>query len=326
MANMTYAQAVRKVIQEEMRRDDKVFVMGEDVEKLGGVFGTTRDLYKEFGTDRIRNTPISESAIVGAAVGAASAGMRPIAELMYWDFAFVAANQIFNQMCKTRYVFGGNAKLPIVLRSQQGTGRGNAATHSQSLETIFMHIPGVKVACPSTPAEAAGLLRTAIRDDNPVCFFEHKALYITKGEVPDDPEFMIPFGKADIKREGSDVTIVTNLLYVSRALEAAEELAKEGISAEVIDPRTLVPFDYDTVTESVKKTGRLVVVHEAHQNCGWGAQVVAEVSKRAFRYLDAAPIHLGAKPCPLPFNPGLEAAVIPSVKEIVDACKATMYR
>ena len=201
MANMTYAQAVRKVIQEEMRRDDKVFVMGEDVEKLGGVFGTTRDLYKEFGTERIRNTPISESAIVGAAVGAASAGMRPIAELMYWDFAFVAADQIFNQMCKTRYVFGGNAKLPIVLRSQQGTGRGNAATHSQSLETIFMHIPGVKVACPSTPAEAAGLLRTAIRDDNPVCFFEHKALYITKGEVPDDPEFMIPFGKADIKRE-----------------------------------------------------------------------------------------------------------------------------
>ena len=216
-------------------------------------------------------------------------------------------------MCKTRYVFGGNAKLPIVLRSQQGTGRGNAATHSQSLESIFMHIPGVKVACPSTPAEAAGLLRTAISDDNPVCFFEHKALYI-------------PFGKADIKREGSDVTIVTNLLYVSRALEAAEELAKEGISAEVIDPRTLVPFDYDTVVESVKKTGRLVVVHEAHKNCGWGAQVITEVSNRAFRYLDAAPIHLGAKACPLPFNPGLEAAVIPSVKEIVDACKATLYR
>ena len=326
MANLTYAQAIRKVIQEEMQRDDKVFCMGEDCEKLGGVFGTTRDLYKEFGTDRIRNTPISESAIVGAAVGAASAGMRPIAELMYWDFAFVAADQIFNQMCKTRYVFGGNAKLPIVLRSQQGTGRGNAATHSQSLETIFMHIPGVKVACPSTPAEAAGLLRTAIREDNPICFFEHKALYASKGEVPDDPDFMIPFGKADIKREGSDVTIVTNLLYVSRALEAAEELAKEGISAEVIDPRTLVPFDYDTVVESVKKTGRLVVVHEAHKNCGWGAQVITEVSSRAFRYLDAAPVHLGAKACPLPFNPGLEAAVIPSVKEIVDACKATLYR
>ena len=326
MANMTYAQAIRKVIQEEMRRDDKVFCMGEDCEKLGGVFGTTRDLYKEFGTDRIRNTPISESAIVGAAVGAASAGMRPIAELMYWDFAFVAADQIFNQMAKTRYVFGGNAKLPIVLRSQQGTGRGNAATHSQSLETMFMHIPGLKVACPSTPAEAAGLLRTAIRDDNPICFFEHKALYITKGEVPDDPEFMIPFGKADIKREGSDVTIVTNLLYVGRALEAAEELAKEGISAEVIDPRTLVPFDYDTVEASVKKTGRLVVVHEAHQTNGWGAQVVSQVGQMVFPYLDAAPIHLGAKACPLPFNLELEKAVIPSIKEIVDACKKTLYR
>jgi len=326
MAKMTYAQAIRMVIQQEMQRDDKVFCMGEDCEKLGGVFGTTRDLYKEFGTERIRNTPISESAIVGAALGAACGGMRPIAELMYWDFAFVAADQIFNQVAKTRYVFGGNAKIPLVIRSQEGTGRGNAATHSQCVESMFMHIPGIKVACPSTPAEAAGLLRTAIRDDNPVCFFEHKALYINKGEVPEDPDFMIPFGKADIKREGSDVTIVANLLYVSRALEAAEELAKEGISAEVIDPRTMVPFDYDTVVESVKKTGRLVVVHEAHKNCGWGAQVITEVSSRAFRYLDAAPVHLGAKACPLPFNPGLEAAVIPSGQEIVDACKATLYR
>ena len=326
MAKLTYAQAIRQVIQQEMQRDERVFVMGEDVEKLGGVFGTTRDLYKEFGVDRIRNTPISESAIVGSALGAACAGMRPIAELMYWDFAFVCADQIFNQVCKTRYVFGGNAKIPLVIRSQEGTGRGNAATHSQCVESIFMHIPGVKVACPSTPAEAAGLLRTAIRDDNPVCFFEHKALYATKGEVPDDPDFAIPFGKADIKREGTDVTIVANLLYVSRALEAAEDLAKEGISAEVIDPRTLVPFDYDTVAESVKKTGRLVVVHEAHQSNGWGAQVAAKIGQMVFPYLDAAPMHLGAKACPLPFNIGLESAVIPSIKEIVDACKAAMYR
>ena len=326
MADMSYAQAIRMVIEQEMKRDERVFVMGEDVEKLGGVFGTTRDLYKEFGTDRIRNTPISESAIVGAALGAACAGMRPVAELMYWDFSFVAADQIFNQVAKTRYVFGGNARIPLVLRSQQGTGRGNAATHSQSLESIFMHIPGLKVVCPSTPAEAAGLLRTAIRDDNPVCFFEHKALYATKCDVPDDPDFMLPFGKADIKREGTDVTIVANMLYVSRALEAADALAAEGISAEVIDPRTLVPFDYDTVAESVKKTGRLVVVHEAHRNNGWGAQVVSEVGQMVFPYLDAAPVHLGAKACPLPFNPGLEAAVIPSVKEIVDACKASLYR
>ena len=268
MAILTYAQAIRETIAQEMRRDGKVFVMGEDVEKLGGTYGCTRDLYKEFGSERVRNTPISEQAFVGAGLGAACGGMRPIVELMYWDFSFVCADQIFNQVAKTRYIFGGQARIPLVIRGQQGTGRGNAATHSQSVESIFMHIPGLKVVCPSTPAEAAGLLRTAIRDDNPVCFFEHKMLYATKGEVPEDPDFMIPFGKADIKRAGTDVTIVTNLLYVKHALAAAEELAKEGISAEVIDPRTLVPFDYDTIVESVKKTGRLVVVHEAHQNNG----------------------------------------------------------
>lgn len=326
MSILTYSQAIRRTIEQEMKRDERVFVMGEDVEKLGGVYGCTRDLYKEFGTDRIRNTPISESAIVGAALGAACTGMRPIAELMYWDFAFVAADQIFNQVCKTRYVFGGHAKIPLVIRSQEGTGRGNAATHSQCLETLFMHIPGIKVVCPSTPAEAAGLLRTAIRDDNPVAFFEQKVLYASKGEVPDDPEFMIPFGKADVKREGSDVTVVANLMYVQKALQAAEELAKEGISVEIIDPRTLVPFDYDTVASSVKKTGRLVVVHEAHQNAGWGAQVITETAKRVFPYLDAAPIHLGAKACPLPFNRGLEAAVIPQVEDIIAAVKTTMYR
>lgn len=326
MAILTYAQAIRETIAQEMRRDGKVFVMGEDVEKLGGTYGCTRDLYKEFGSERVRNTPISEQAFVGAGLGAACGGMRPIVELMYWDFSFVCADQIFNQVAKTRYIFGGQAKIPLVIRGQQGTGRGNAATHSQSVESIFMHIPGLKVVCPSTPAEAAGLLRTAIRDDNPVCFFEHKMLYATKGEVPEDPDFMIPFGKADIKRAGTDVTIVTNLLYVKHALAAAEELAKEGISAEVIDPRTLVPFDYDTIVESVKKTGRLVVVHEAHQNNGWGAQVITETMRRAFRYLDAAPIHLGAKACPLPFNLGLEQAVIPSVEDIVNACRAVAYK
>lgn len=326
MSVMSYSQAIRQVIEQEMKRDEKVFVMGEDIEKLGGVFGCTRDLYKEFGTERIRNTPISEQALIGAGLGSACCGMRPIVELMYWDFVLVAGDQIFNQVAKTRYVFGGNAKIPLVIRGQQGVGRGNAATHSQSLESLFMHIPGVKVACPSTPADAAGLLRTAIRDDNPVCFFEHKALYITKGEVPDDPEFMIPFGKADIKREGKDVTIIADLLYVSKALEAAEILAKEGISAEVIDPRTLVPFDYDTVVESVKKTGRLVAVHEAHKNNGWGAQVITEVMNRAFKYFDAAPEHLGAKACPLPFNLGLENAVVPQVREIVEAAKRTLNR
>ncbi len=326
MSIKSYAMAIRDVIAEEMRRDERVFIMGEDVETLGGIFGCTRDLYKEFGTQRVRNTPISEAAIVGAGVGAACAGMRPIVELMYMDFTFVAMDQILNQAAKTRYIFGGKAKIPLVIRGQQGIGRGNAATHSQSVETIFMHIPGLKVVCPSTAADAAGLLRTAIRDDNPVMFFEHKALYQVKSEVPDDPEFMIPFGQADVKREGTDITIVANLLYVSRALKAAEKLAEDGISAEVIDPRTLVPLDLDTIEKSVKKTGRLVVVHEAHRTAGWGAEIAAEITERVFPYLDAPPLRLGAKACPLPFNLGLENAATPQVDDIVKATKATLYK
>ena len=326
MSMKTYSMAIRDVIEAEMRRDDRVFIMGEDIETLGGIFGCTKDLVKEFGPERVRNTPISEAGFVGAGLGAACAGMRPIVELMYMDFSYVAMDQLLNQVAKTRYIFGGNAKIPLVIRGQQGIGRGNAATHSQSIETFFMHIPGLKVACPSTPAEAAGLLRTAIRDDNPVMFFEHKALYASKGEVPDDPEFMIPFGKADVKREGKDVTIVANLLYVGRALEAAKELEKEGIQAEVIDPRTLVPLDMSTIVESVKKTGRLVVVHEAHRNAGWGAEVAAQVTQEAFPYLDAAPLRLGAAPCPLPFNLNLENAATPQVADIVKAAKAVLYK
>lgn len=327
MAKLSYAMAIRQVIRQEMERDGRVFCLGEDIEKHGGCYGCTRGLYQEFGAERIRNTPISESAIVGAALGAACCGMRPIAELMYWDFAFVSADQLFNQVAKTRYIFGGKAKIPLVIRSQQGTGKGNAATHSQSVESIFMHIPGIKVVCPSTPADAAGLLRTAIRDDNPVAMFEEKILYANlKDEVPDDPEFMIPFGVADVKRPGTDVTIVVNLLYVHRALEAAKALAAEGISAEVIDPRTLVPLDLDTIAQSVRKTGRLVVVHEAHRNNGWGAEVAAQITERCFPYLDAAPLRLGAKACPIPFNLTLENAILPSVRDIVNACKATLYR
>ena len=326
MSIKTYAMAVRDTIAAEMRRDEKVFVMGEDVESIGSIFGCTRDLTAEFGRERAFNTPISEAGFVGAGLGAACTGMRPIVELMYMDFSLVAMDQLINQVAKTRYIFGGRAKIPLVIRGQQGIGRGNAATHSQSLETIFMHFPGLKVACPSTGRDAAGLLRTAIRDDNPVMFFEHKALYATKGEVPDDPEFMLPFGKADVKRAGTDVTIVANLLYVSRALEAAEALAKEGISAEVIDPMTLVPFDKETVIESVKKTGRLVVVHEAHRTAGWGAEVAAMVTEEAFRYLDAPPLRLGTKACPLPFNVELENAATPQVADIVAAAKRVCYQ
>lgn len=326
MSIKTYAMAVRDTIAAEMRRDEKVFVMGEDVESIGSIFGCTRDLTAEFGRERAFNTPISEAGFVGAGLGAACTGMRPIVELMYMDFSLVAMDQLINQVAKTRYIFGGRAKIPLVIRGQQGIGRGNAATHSQSLETIFMHFPGLKVACPSTGRDAAGLLRTAIRDDNPVMFFEHKALYATKGEVPDDPEFMLPFGKADVKRAGTDVTIVANLLYVSRALEAAEALAKEGVSAEVIDPMTLVPFDKETVIESVKKTGRLVVVHEAHRTAGWGAEVAAMVTEEAFRYLDAPPLRLGTKACPLPFNVELENAATPQVADIVAAAKRVCYK
>ncbi|MCE5343432.1 MAG: alpha-ketoacid dehydrogenase subunit beta [Eubacteriales bacterium] len=326
MSIKTYAVAIRDTIAQEMRHDDKVFIMGEDIEVLGGIFGCTRDLAKEFGTERVRNTPITEATFVGAGVGAATAGMRPIVELMYMDFTYVAMDQILNQAAKIRYMFGGKAKVPLVIRGQQGIGRGNAGQHSQSVESLFMHIPGIKVACPSTPAEAAGLLRTAIRDDNPVLFLEHKALYSTKGEVPDDPEFAIPFGKAAIKKEGKDVTIVANLLYVSKALEAADILEKEGISAEVIDPLTLVPLDIDTIVKSVQKTGRLITVHEAHREGGWGAEIAAQVMERAFRYLDSPPIRLGAKQCTLPFNLGLENAVVPQVDQIVQAAKQSLYR
>ncbi len=326
MSVKTYAVAIRDAIAQEMRRDEDVFIMGEDIEVLGGIFGCTRDLAKEFGTERVRNTPITEATFVGAGVGAATAGMRPIVELMYMDFTYVAMDQILNQAAKIRYMFGGKAKVPLVIRGQQGIGRGNAGQHSQSVESLFMHIPGIKVACPSTPAEAAGLLRTAIRDDNPVIFFEHKALYATKGEVPDDPEYAIPFGQADVKREGKDVTIVANLLYVSKALEAAELLEKEGISAEVIDPRTLVPLDMDTIVGSVQKTGRLITVHEAHHDGGWGAEVAAQVTEKAFQYLDSPPIRLGAKMCTLPFNLGLENAVVPQVSDIVAAAKQSLYR
>ena len=326
MSVKTYAMAVRDTIAAEMRRDERVFIMGEDIETIGSIFGCTRDLTKEFGRERAFNTPISESGFVGIGLGAACTGMRPIVELLYMDFAFVAMDQLLNQVAKTRYVFGGHAKIPLVIRGQEGIGRGNAATHSQSVETIFMHFPGIKVVCPSTGRDAAGLLRTAIRDDNPVMVVEHKALYADKCDVPDDPDFMLPFGKADIKREGTDVTIVANLLYVKRSLEAAKILAESGISAEVIDPMTLVPLDKETILNSVRKTGRLVVVHEAHRTAGWGAEIAAMAAEEAFPYLDAPPIRLGTKACPLPFNVGLETAATPQVADIVEAARRVCYR
>ncbi len=322
----SYAMAIRDVTAQEMRRDDKVFVMGEDVEVLGGIFGCTRGLVDEFGPERVRNTPISEAGFVGAGLGAACVGMRPIVELMYMDFALVAADQIINQVAKTRYVFGGKARIPLVIRGQQGVGRGNAATHSQSVEALFVHFPGLKVVMPSTADDATGLLRTAIRDDNPVIFIEHKQLYVVKGEVNDDPDYCIPFGQAKVVREGKDVTVVGTHTYVQKAVNVAERLEKEGISVEVIDPRTIVPLDMDTIEASVKKTGRAVVVHEAHKVCGIGAEIGSQISERCFKYLDAPVERLGAKACPLPFNLGLENAVVPQEQDIYDAIKRTLYK
>ena len=326
MSKKSYVQAIRDVTAEEMRRDEKVFVMGEDIEVLGGIFGATRGLADEFGTERVRNTPISEAGFISAGLGAACAGMRPIVELMYMDFSLVAADSIINQVAKTRYIFGGKAKVPLVIRGQQGVGRGNAATHSQSLETLFMHFPGLKVAMPSTAEDAAGLLRSAIRDDNPTIMIEHKALYTQKSEVPDDPEFMIPWGKGRVFREGKDCTIIATHTYVKKSLDAAEELAKEGIECEVIDPRTLVPLDIDLLSSSVKKTGRCVVVHEAHRTCGVGAEISSQLYEQAFCYLDAPIERLGAKQCPLPFNLGLENAVVPQPEDIINAVKRTLYK
>jgi pyruvate dehydrogenase E1 component beta subunit len=324
MSIKTYAQAICDVIGQEMRRDEKVFVMGEDIAKQGGIFGCTRGLADEFGLQRIRNTPISENGFVCAALGAACVGARPIVELMYMDFVMVAMDGLLNQCAKTRYMTGGNARLPLVVRGQQGIGRGNAGQHSQSLEQFFIHVPGMKVAIPSTPADAAGLLRTAIRDDNPVIIFEHKALYAIRGEVPDDPEFAIPFGKASILREGRDVTIIATHLYVKKALEVAEKYAAKGIEAEVIDPRTLVPFDEETVLNSVKKTGRAIVVHEAQKQGGVGAEIASNIMDKAFEYLDAPVVRLGAKHCTLPFNLGLENAVVPQSEDIEKAIDRVM--
>jgi len=325
MSTKTYAKAIRDVIAAEMRRDETVFIMGEDIAEQGGIFGCTQGLFAEFGGSRVRNTPISEAAFVGAGVGAAIAGMRPIVELMYIDFAFVSMDQILNQAAKIHYMFGGMAKVPLVIRTQQGVGRGNAGTHSQSLEAIFQHVPGLKVVMPSNPRDAAGLLRTSIRDDNPVMFLEHKALYVTSGEVPDEPDFAIPFGEANVVRPGKDVTVIATHLYVEKALNVAKTLAASGIDVEVIDPRTVVPLDKATILSSIKKAGRAVVVHETHKIGGMGAEIAAMIMEEGFKYLDAPVSRLGARHCTLPFNLNLENAVVPQEADIANEIKAVLY-
>lgn len=311
-------QAINDALREEMERDSNILIFGEDVGKFGGCFGVTQGLYEQFGEKRVRDTPITESAIIGAATGAAAAGLRPVCELMFVDFIGVCMDQLFNQAAKMRYMFGGKTTIPMVVRAPQGAGIGAAAQHSQSLEAWFMHIPGLKVVLPTTPADAYGLLLTAIRDDNPVMFLEHKLLYGIEGEVPEDAG-PIPFGQANVCREGTDVTIVAFSKMVYSALEAAETLAERGISAEVIDPRTVTPLDMDTILTSVKKTHNLVVAHEAVKVAGVGAEIAAQVAEEVIDYLDGAIMRVGAPFTPVPFSPPLEEAFIPGAEDIVAA-------
>lgn len=316
MPEITYAEALRAALREEMIRDERVFLFGEDIGRYGGAFGVTFGLLDEFGEQRVKETPISEAAIVGAATGAALVGMRPVAEIMFMDFILLAMEQLVNQAAKVRFMFGGKATVPMVIRMTGGSGTGAAAQHSQSLESLLIHIPGIKVVNPSTPYDAKGLLISSIRDPNPVCFVEHKQLYKTKGEVPEG-EYTIPIGVADVKRKGSDITVVAGNIMVPRTMAAAQKLAQEGIEVEVVDPRTLRPLDEETITNSVRKTGRLLVVHEACQTGGWAGEVIACVaSSRAFDYLDAPMRRLAGADVPIPYNRNLELAAVPQEQDI----------
>ena len=317
---MFYAEALGEALRAELRRDERVIVFGEDIAEHGGAFQVTAGLLKEFGPDRIKNTPISENGIVGMAVGAALTGLRPVVELMYVDFMGLAMDQIVNQAAQNRFMFGGQARVPMVLRTQGGSGRGNAAQHSKSLEAWVAHVAGLKVVMPATPADAKGLLVASVRDDNPVIFIEHKLLYRTKGDVPVG-EHLVPLGLADVKRAGADLTIVTWSREVLFALEAATKLADDGIDAEVIDLRTLVPLDRDAILRSVRKTHRLLVVHEAIKRAGYGAEIAALVAEEAFDELDAPPKRLAGLETPIPYAQPLERTVVPQVDDIVRAAK-----
>jgi pyruvate/2-oxoglutarate/acetoin dehydrogenase E1 component len=321
MRRICYREALREALREEMRRDPNVFLLGEDIGRCwGGAFKVTEGLAEEFGDERVRDTPISESAIIGTAVGAAITGMRPVAEIMFGDLTALAMDQIANQAAKIRYMFGGQASCPMVIRTPFGAGVSIASHHSQSLEAWFMHVPGLYVAVPSTPYDAKGLLKTAIRGSNPVFFCEHKMLYPVEGDVPEE-ECLIPFGVADVKKEGSDATVVATLFMVHKALAAAGSLEKEGISVEVVDPRTLTPLDKRTIVDSVKKTGRIVIVSEDCKTAGVSAEIAAVVAEEAIDYLDAPIKRVTAPDTPIPFSPPLEQFVIPNEKAIIKAVK-----
>ena len=325
MPEITYSEAINAALREEMKRDATVFLIGEDIAQHGGAFGVTRGIYKEFGAGRVINTPISEAAITGAAVGAALAGTRPVMEIMYMDFITLGMSQIVNQMAKMRYMFGGKAIVPVVVRTPAGGGRGNAAQHMQSLEAWFVHVPGLKVVMPSTPYDAKGLLKSAIRSDDPVIFVENKLLYATRGEVPEE-EYLVPFGKAKVLRKGDDTTIVATSYMSNLAMTAADNLSAQGVNAEVIDPRTLEPLDIDTIVESVRKTGHLLVVDEDTERCGVGAEIGAQVMEAAFEALKGPVRRIGNPNLPIPYSPPLEKAVLPSVERIESVVQEMVSR
>lgn len=320
MKTLTYAQSICEALDEEMERDDSVVLLGEDVGFLGGNFKTSVGLFEKYGDLRVKDTPISESGFTGLAVGMALTGLRPVVELMFSDFLLVAADQVINQAAKIRYMSGGQASVPMVIRTPIGAGRSSAAQHSQSMQAMVAQFPGLKVVVPSTAQEAKGLLKTAIRDDDPVIFFEHKMEYNRKYEISDDVE-PIPFGKARIVREGKDVTIVATSSLVMKSEEVAAKLEKEGISAEVIDLRTIVPFDKEAVIESVKKTGKLVVADESYEKCGVAAEIGMDIMNDAFYYLDAPVARVSTPNVPLPFSPALEFPIIPSADKIYKKVK-----
>ena len=319
-----YREALNEALNEEMARDNSVFIMGEGIAERGGSYKVTAGLLKKFGNERVIDTPISENGFTGMGVGAALTGMKPVVEILFIDFSMLILDQIINQAAKFKFMSGGTGKVPLVLRTQGGVGNGLAAQHSQSLEALYYHVPGLRVVMPSVPYDAKGLLKTAIRSDDPVIFIEHKLLYMNEGPVPEE-EYSIEFGKGDIKREGKDVTIIAWSNMVSRALEAAEELAKEGVDAEVLDPRTLVPLDMELILGSVRKTERVVIVQEAVRRGGVASDMASVIQEEAFDYLDAPIGIVAGKNTPVPFNLNLEKIVIPGTNDIVAAAKACLY-
>ena len=325
MPELTYREAVRDALSSAMRADDDVFIMGEDIAEMGGSMGVTQGMLAEFGPERVRNTPISEMAIVGTGIGAAMQGMRPVVEIMYQDFLTLSMEQLVNQAAKHRTMSGGQVKVPLTIRTQGGAGWSPGAQHAQQLESWFVHVPGLKVVYPSTPEDVRGLLWSSIYDDNPVIFFEHRLLYPLKGQVPDEIE-PIELGKARVMREGSDVTVVAIGRMVPEALQAADDAEQEGISVEVVDPRTLLPLDEETIIASVKKTTRCVTAHEAVTRGGFGAELAAVIQQGAFDYLDAPIERVGAKFAPLAFAPAMEQWVVPHAVDVLEAVKRTVAR